>query len=158
MIFLSFCLQWITCLSLFLSSKFFTWVEGWEASTKGRKTNKAPEKWATCPAATRPTLVPPAAAEKRIITKRITTWEKSREMTGGYPSGWTNFGEAPASLYWNNKTYQKSLRMGLCHRRTPWRHLLGCGMWMVRWNGLRCGNGPLKHHVNKSHLNSRNLD
>lgn len=39
--------------------------------------------------------------------------------------------------------------MGLGHQRIPWRHHLGCGMWMVHGNALHCGNGPLKHHINE---------
>lgn len=63
-----------------ISDTFLTWVKRREASTKGRKTNKSPKKWTTCLVATRPILVPPAAAEKRIITKRISTWEERKDQ------------------------------------------------------------------------------
>lgn len=79
--FLSMCgLQWnMFCIFSFFTGARLTWVERWEASTKGRKTDKASVKRATCPTATRPTLVPPAAAEEWIITKWICTWENRAE-------------------------------------------------------------------------------
>lgn len=63
----------------FFFGRFLTWIKRRETSTKGRKPNKAPEKWPACPVAICPTLVPPPAAEKWIITKWIWTWAVTAE-------------------------------------------------------------------------------
>lgn len=140
-------------------SERLTWVKRWEASTKWRKANKAPIKRATCPVAICSVLVPPATAEKRIITKRICSWENTWQQDMRkirlQAETFQICTVKKSTLHWKQQTYQKSLQRGLCHRRIPWRRHLGCGMWMVRGNDLHCGNDPLKHH---GHQNSENVN
>lgn len=56
-----------------------TWVKRRKASTKRRKTNKAPVKWAACSIATWPALGSPSSPKKWVIAKWIWTWHDRRK-------------------------------------------------------------------------------